>query len=247
MLGRMEPDVRGGRARLRDPVVREAAVLSLVCAVIGVSYGVLAMSAGLSPLMAAATSVLIFSGGSQFAAVGVIAAGGTGLAAVASGVLVAGRFLGFGTAVAKLLPKHQGRRALASHLVIDESAALAIGRSVTDGEAAGRLAFWGAGGGVFVGWQIGTWLGIYAGQHLPDPGALGIDAAFPALFLALLAPLVRGRRELVAAVAGALIAVLLVPVAPAGVPIIASAGGVAIAMCVPRSPADPLGGQERTV
>jgi len=227
---------QGVAASARDPVLREAAVVSIVCTVIGVSYGVLSLSAGMSPLVTVATSLLIFSGGSQFAAVGVIAAGGTGVAAVLSGILVAGRFLGFGTAIARFLPQPFGRRALASHFVIDESAALALARSATHGEGTARRAFWAAGGGVFISWQVGTWIGIVAGQNLPDPGVLGLDAAFPALFLALLAPLVRGRRELVAAVSGALIAIVLVPVAPAGVPIIASAGGVVVALCVPRQP-----------
>ena len=220
---------------LGDRVLREALVISVACAVIGVSYGVLATSVGLSPLMTAATSLLIFSGGSQFAAVGVIAAGGSPIAAVLSGLLLAGRFLGFGTAVIPWMPDGLGRRAVASHLVIDESVAMALGWAATDGPHAARRAFWSTGAGICGFWQIGTWIGVLAGQNLGDPGALGLDAAFPALFLALLAPLVRSRREVVAAVAGALIAILLVPVAPAGVPIIASAGGVLVALSVPRA------------
>lgn len=203
--------------------LRDTLVLASAVGVFGVSFGALAVAAGLSPAMACAMSALVFAGGSQFAAVGVVAAGGSPAAAVASGLLLNARYVAFGLAVAPRLSSGRGGRALAAHLVIDESSAVAL-REPDDHGA--RRAFWATGLAVFVLWNAGTALGALAGEAIGDPAALGLDAAFPAGFLALLAPLLRDASSRAAALGGVAIAVALLPVAPPGVPVLAAAGGV---------------------
>lgn len=216
-------------------VVRRALGLGLAVGVFGVSFGVLAVTAGLSVPVACALSVLVFAGGSQFAAVGVIAAGGSPVAAVAAGLLLNARYAAFGVAVAPVLGGSRLRRALAAQLVIDESSAMALGE--TD-PAMARRAFWVTGVAVFVLWNAGTVVGALAGGGIADPAVYGLDAAFPAGFLALLGPLLRGRRARAAAAGGVLLALALTAVTPPGVPILASALGALAGLAV-REPAQP--------
>lgn len=201
-------------------VVRQAIVVGVAVGLYAISFGVLAAAAGVSWPMACAMSALVFAGGSQFAAVGVIATGGSPLAAVAAGLLLNARYVPFGLAVAGLLRGGLPRRMLAAQLVIDESAAMALGQA--DARDAQR-AFWWTGAAVFVCWNIGTAAGALIGQAVADPRALGLDAAFPAGFLALLGPLLSSRRVQLAAVTGAIIAVVLTPLTPPGVPVFCAA------------------------
>ena len=217
------------------PLVRQSVVLAVAVGVFAISFGVLAEATGLSWQMTCAMSLLVFGGGSQFAAVGVVAAGGSPVAAVAAGLMLNSRYAPFGLALAPTLRGGLARRMLAAHLVIDESSALALAQD--DPRLRERL-FWFAGVAVFVLWNAGTALGAFAGQALGDPRALGLDAAFPAGFLVLIGPLVRRPGALRAAVAGALIAVALVPVAPPGVPILV-AGLAALVGLRPGRPTPP--------
>ncbi|MPZ87783.1 MAG: branched-chain amino acid ABC transporter permease [Nitriliruptorales bacterium] len=219
-------------------IVRDALALGVAVGVFGLSFGVLATASGVSAPMACALSALVFAGGAQFAAVGVIAAGGSPLAAVASGLLLNARYAAFGLALAPVLRGTLLQRAAAAHLVIDESAALALGRRDQD-EA--RQAFWTTGIVLFVLWNTGTLLGALAGGGIGDPAALGLDAAFPAGFLALLFPLLTGPRTRVAALSGAGIALALTPFVPPGVPILAAVLGALAALAVPRH-GDPTAG-----
>lgn len=203
-----------------SPLLRQALVLAAAVGVFAISFGVLAQATGLSWQMACAMSALVFGGGSQFAAVGVVAAGGSPVAAVAAGLLLNTRYAPFGLAIAPSLRGGLARRMLAAQLVIDESSALALGQ--TDPALRERV-FWVAGVAVFVFWNLGTLIGAVAGQALGDPRALGLDAAFPAGFLVLLGPLLRDAGAKRAAVAGALIAVALVPFTPPGVSILVAA------------------------
>ena len=173
--------------------------------------------------MACAMSLLVFGGGAQFAALGVVAAGGTPVAAVAAGLLLNTRYLPFGLAVAPDLRGGLLKRMLAAHLVIDESSALALGQA--DPRRREQM-FWITGVAVFVLWNAGTAIGALAGQSLGDPKAFGLDAAFPAGFLGMLAPLLRSGAHKRSALAGAIIAVVLVPIAPPGVPVFVAAAGV---------------------
>jgi 4-azaleucine resistance transporter AzlC len=206
-----------------------AAGIGLAVGVYGVSFGVLAVAAGLSPAQACVMSMLVFTGASQFAFVGVLAGGGGALAAMGPAVMLALRNAVYGLSLASILPRRLRDRALAAHLVIDETTAMA--RAEDDPEAA-RRAFLATGVSVWLCWNAGTLAGALAGGGIGDPAALGLDAMFPAAFLALLAPQLRRPGAPVAAVAGALIALALLPVTPAGLPVMAALGGVLAARAV---------------
>ncbi|GIW13929.1 MAG: hypothetical protein KatS3mg062_1368 [Tepidiforma sp.] len=209
--------------RVLDGSVAAIPVAALV-AVFGASFGVLARTSGFPLLGAVAMSATTFAGSAQFAAVSILAEGGGLAAAVVAAVLLNARYGPIGLSVAPYLPGAWLRRVLASQLVVDESWAIA---SRTDGSVSPQRLI-GAGLAVYLGWVGGTALGAAAGNALADPAALGLDAAFPALFLGLLAPRVREPRARRAAAAGALIALVLVPFTPPGVPVIAAAAGAVL-------------------
>ena len=189
------------------------------------SFGVLAVAAGLSVAQTCAMSLLVFTGASQFAAVSVISAGGSVAAALAPALLLAGRNAVYGLSLVPILRDRLPTRAVESQLIIDESTAMARSRSHLGPDAA-RHAFLATGISVFVCWNLGTLIGALAGGGIANPKTLGLDAMFPAAFLALLAPQLRRPGAPVAAVSGALIALALVPFTPAGVPILAAVIGV---------------------
>jgi len=215
---------------------RDIWVLSAAVGVFGVSFGVLATTGGLTVAQACVMSLLVFTGASQFAAVGVLEAGGSLGSAFGSALLLAARNAAYGVALAPTMSRRPlGRRLLAAHLVIDESTAVATAQQ---GRSAREHAFWATGIAVFVFWNVGTALGALAGDAIGDPEALGLDAAFPAGFVALAVPHLRTRQGRVAAACGALIALALIPLAPAGVPIVAAVLGVVPALLFVR-PAGP--------
>ena len=202
-------------ARIRDGV-RAALPLAIAPLLFGASFGLLAIDSGLGPVGAVAMSATTFAGSAQFAAASILETGGGAAAAIVAALLLNARYVPLSLAVASIFPGSRRRRALESQLIVDESWALA-GRS-------GRFEYGvliGAGILLYVLWVGGTALGTVAGDLL-DPEAIGLDAAFPALFLALLAPYLRERRALLTAVAAAAITVVLLPFAPPGVPIVAA-------------------------
>lgn len=222
----------GAVTALRDDPARRrllARALSLAAAVapFGLAFGVLSTQAGLHPLTAVGFSVLVFTGSAQFAAVAVLAGGGTVAAAVVAGLLLNIRCVAFGLVMAPVFPRSFARRALAAQLMIDE--AMAVGTSVDEpslrwfGYVAGGL-------GVFVAWNLSTLVGALV---VPATGSLvtdlGIDATIPAAFLALVWPRLADPLQRRIAVLGAVIALALVPVLPAGLPIIAAAAAVPLA------------------
>ena len=204
-----------------------AAPFAVAVGFFGVSFGVLATSGGsLGAAPAIVMSAITFAGSAQFAAVSVLAAGGGAPAAILAALLLNARYLPIGISVARFLHGGRLRRFLESQLVVDESWAIAARR---DGEYdADRLI--GAGITLWVAWVAGTVVGVVGGEALGDPATLGLDAAFPALFLALLVPLLRDRVAVVAALLGAAIALALLPVAPPGVPIVAAAAAALIGL-----------------
>ena len=204
-------------------ILTRAAGIGVAVGVYGISFGVLAVASGLSPAQACVMSMLVFTGASQFAFVGVLAGGGGALAAMGPAVMLAVRNAAYGLSLASILPPRLRDRALAAHLVIDETTAMA--RAQSDPDAA-RHAFLATGVGVWVFWNLGTLVGALAGGGIGDPRTLGLDAMFPAAFLALLAPQLRRPGAPVAAVAGVVIALAVVPFAPAGLPIVAALAGV---------------------
>lgn len=182
------------------------------------SFGVLARAAGFGWLAPIAMSATTFAGSAQFAAVSVLGDGGTVAAAVTAALLLNARYGPIGASVAPWLTGSAPSRFLHAQLVVDESWAIAA-------EGGGRFdprMLVGAGLVLYASWVGGTAIGSVGGEALGDPATLGLDAAFPALFLALLVPQVRGRRTLVAAALGTAVALSLTPLAPAGVPIIAA-------------------------
>jgi 4-azaleucine resistance transporter AzlC len=204
-------------------IVRDAVSIGLAVGVYAVSFGVLAVAAGMSAAQACVMSMLVFTGASQFAFVGVLAGGGGALAAMGPATVLAARNAAYGLSLAPILRGGLAHRALASQLVIDETTAMA---QAQEDPAAARRAFFATGISVWVCWNAGTLLGAVLGSGLGDPRALGLDAMFPAAFLALLAPQLRRPGAPVAAVAGGIVAVALLPFAPAGVPVISALAGV---------------------
>lgn len=218
---------------MRDKVTRDALAIGIAVGIFAIPFGVLAVATGATVPMASAMSALVFAGGSQFAAIGVIAAGGSPIAAVASGLMLNGRYTAFGMALAPLLPGSLGYRAAASQFIIDESSAFALARRDRPEEA--PRAFWWTGVSVFVLWNLGTIIGAVAGETIGDPKTFGLDAAFPAGFLALLMPTLKTRNERAAAVLGAVLALIAIPLLPAGAPVLVSALGAVIVWCFPLS------------
>jgi 4-azaleucine resistance transporter AzlC len=208
-------------------VVRDAVLLGAAVSAIGASYGLLAHAAGISPLMACAMSLLIFAGGSQFVLVATAATGGSVATGVLAALLLNARHVPFGVSLAPVLRGSLARRALASHIVIDESTAFALAQPTPERS---RRAFFAAGLSIFVFWQLGTAVGTVAGGVLGDPRSLGLDAAFPAGILALLASRLGARSAQVAAAGGAAAALATTPLLPAGAPIlVAACAGLVVA------------------
>ncbi|MFA5565932.1 MAG: AzlC family ABC transporter permease [Acidimicrobiia bacterium] len=205
--------------------VRDGVILGAAVGLFGITFGVLAVAAGLNVAQASAMSLLVFTGASQFAVVGVIGAGGSPVSAVASALLLASRNGIYGLALHGRLSGGVAKRLFAAQFIIDESTALALGQ---DDPKASRAAFWAAGLSVFVFWNLGTLLGAMGGTVLGDPETWGLDAAFPAGFIVLAAPHVRSSEGRVAALAGAVIGLAAVPLLPVGAPIlVASLGALA--------------------
>jgi 4-azaleucine resistance transporter AzlC len=206
------------RPRLRDGV-RAALPLAPGPLFFGAAFGVFADAAGIGAAAATAMSATTFAGSAQFAAVSVLDAGGTLVAAIAAAVFLNARYAAMSVTVAAIVPGGRLRRLVSSQLIVDESWALS-GRS-------GRFE-WpilaGAGLFLYVLWVGSTAAGGLLGGLLGDPSSLGLDAAFAALFLALAMPYLRSRRAVQAALAATAVTLLLTPVSPAGVPIVAAAG-----------------------
>jgi 4-azaleucine resistance transporter AzlC len=195
----------------------------------GISFGVLARAEGFEPLAVIVFSVTTFGGSAQFAAVSVLGAGGTLASAVGAAVLLNARYLPMGLAAAPSFEGPAWRRLLESQLVVDEAWALSIVEE--DGERRfDRRLLVGAGMLLYAAWLVGTVAGVAAGGALGDPEDLGLDAAFPALFLALLVGQLSSRRAVVAALLGGAIALALIPVAPPGVPVIAATAACLIGL-----------------
>jgi predicted branched-subunit amino acid permease len=198
----------------------------------GISFGAIAVASGLDVLQACALSLLVFTGASQFAFVGVVASGGAPLPGAATALLLGSRNTLYGLRLAPLLGWTGWRRVAAAQLVIDESTAMSIGR---EGRAAARVGFLSTGLAVFVLWNLATLGGALAGTALGDPRTYGLDAAVGAAFLALLWPRLSDRRNQVVAVLGALLALSLVPVTAAGVPVLAAAAVALLAGVLTRA------------
>jgi predicted branched-subunit amino acid permease len=217
--------------------IRQALSVSVATGLYGISFGALSVAAGLSIGQTMALSALMFSGGSQFAVIGVLGAGGSALAALSGAGLLGVRNGLYGPRLRQVLGVRGPGRVVAAQLTIDESTAVASAQ--TDLPAA-RTGFWWTGVGVYVIWNALTLVGALAGDAMGDPRIWGLDAAAAAAFLGLLWPRLRERPALVAALLAAAIAVVLIPVAPAGVPVLAAVGGaVIVGLARPGTQAPP--------
>ncbi|MGN6251905.1 MAG: AzlC family ABC transporter permease [Marmoricola sp.] len=217
----------------RREIVGDGLAVALATGLYGVSFGAVSVAAGLSVLQTCALSLLVFTGASQFALVGVLAAGGSAVFAALSGLMLGVRNTLYGVRLAPLLGWAGWRRVLAAHVVIDESTAMSVLR---ESRVAARVGFLTTGVGVFVLWNLFTLVGAVAGSALGDPRDYGLDAAVGGAFLALLWPRLDSRTHRVTAVLAAALALGLVPVAAAGVPVLCAAA-VALVVGLRRSPA----------
>ena len=217
-----------GQRSVRE-ILLAAAPIATAIFVFGISFGVLAVAARLPAWSVVLMSVLVFAGSAQFAALGVIAAGGSVLTAIFAGALLNLRFVATGIAVAPSLPGGRLLRAVLAQLSIDESYALSA-RAGAPGRPDGKTLLI-SGASFYAVWVVGTSLGALLGPVLGDPKRLGLDAAFPAGFIALLWPMLSGRHAVRCAIGGVLAALALAPFTPPGVPL---AGAAVIGLWLAR-------------
>ena len=211
------------------PVVSASLTLGAVVGVFGIVFGVGAVSAGGSVLQACAMSLLVFTGASQFTAVSVIDSEGTTGSALSSAMVLAARNGVYGLTMARHLDGSLARRLLAAQLTIDESTAMATSQADRRSRA---TAFWITGVSVYVFWNLGTLIGAVAGSSI-DPQTYGLDAAFPAGFVAMVAPHYTTRNGRAAGVIGGLTALVTIPFVPIGMSILLA--GVAVLVGVRRT------------
>ena len=206
----------------RRRVLSDSLAVAIPVGTYGAAFGAASIAAGFSILQTCLLSLLLFSGASQFAVVGVMGSGGSAISAIATGSLLGFRNGLYGLKMAPFLKLRGFKRLIGAQLTIDESTGFAISQEGRGDEAA-RYGFWATGIGVYFFWNLFTLLGAIGAGAIGDPAAWGLDAVVPAAFLGLLWPRLTDNKTRVLAISAALLALLLVPFAPAGVPIIATA------------------------
>jgi predicted branched-subunit amino acid permease len=234
-------------AQRRREVVRQAWSVGVASGTYGVSFGALAVAAGLDIWQAQVMSLVLFTGGSQFAFVGIIGAGGVAAApaAIATSSMLGIRNGLYGLQTSRLLGVAGMRRLVAAQVTIDESTAVGIAQPEPPAQ---RLGFWQTGLAVFVLWNLSTLGGSLLGNAFGDPRRLGLDAAAAAAFVALLWPRLRSRDATATAVLAASIALVCAPALPAGVPVIlASAAALVVGLRHPGRHEAPLEGGDGTL
>jgi predicted branched-subunit amino acid permease len=225
----------GSRLPRGSTLVRDVALICLADGLVGLSFGATAVAGGLPWWVPITMSLLVFAGGSQIAAVGVVLAGGSPFAAVAAGAVLNTRLFPYGLAVADVVGAAGATgagpavrrwliRLLGTQIITDESVAFALRQ--TD-PARRRAAFWTCGLSLFGAWNVAVLLGVLAGSVVRNTNAFGLDATFPAVLIALALPALAELRTRVSAGTGAVIAVALTPVLPAGLPVLAALAGLA--------------------
>ncbi len=235
---------------MQGDLARDIALVLLADGIVGLSFGAIAVGSGLPVWLPMLLSVLVFAGAAQFLFVGIIAAGGNPVAAVLAGLLVNARHVPFGFAVGDVLGRGW-RKWVGTHVMIDETVAFALAQR--DAERR-KAAYWACGVGLFVCWNVGVALGAVAGTAVSDTAALGLDAAFPAVLLALVLPSLRDKATGAAALVGVAVALAATPVLPAGLPVLLALLALPIALVLhgPRArertvrAADPASSGEET-
>lgn len=225
-------------ARLGPDLARDIALVCLADGIVGVSFGAITVAVGLPIWLPMLLSVVVFAGASQFLFVAIIAAGGSPIAAFAAGLLVNARHLPFGLAIGEVIRGPRWRKIVGSQLIIDESTAFALAEKEPERR---RAAFWGCGASLFVCWNIGVVAGAFGGTAIKNTDAFGMDAAFPAVLLALVMPSLKDRATRFAAIIGAVIAVAVTPLLPAGLPVLLALAALPLVLIGSRRRHFPAG------
>lgn len=215
----------------RRAVVRDALGVGVAVGLSGFAFGMTSAGAGLSLTQTCALSLLVFTGASQFALVSALGAGGAPIAAAAGALFLGTRNAFYGLRLSQVLRLPRAVRPFAAQWVIDETAAVALAQR---GRTAARLGFTVTGASLYALWNLTTLLGALGASALGDPDRWGLDAAGPAVFLALLTPMVKGRAERAVAALAVLLALAALPVLPAGVPVLVAALAAPLVMAVTR-------------
>lgn len=208
--------------------IRDIALVCLADALVGASFGAISVAAGLPLWLPVVMSLVVFAGSSQFIFVGILAAGGNPVAAVASALLANIRLVPLGFSIGEVFRNVSPlKRLLGTHLITDEAVAFSVAERDEDSR---RTAFWLCGIGLFVTWNIGVVIGTLGGGAITDTAALGLDAAFPAILLGLIMPALRDRATRNAALVGACIALVASMFLPSGLPVLLALVAVVPAM-----------------
>ena len=214
--------MRAGINMLNRGVIKAIVLVCLADGIVGLSYGSLAAAQGFPLWVPIALSTLVLAGASEFLFIGIVAGGGSPLTAAAAGLLVNARHLPFGIAVKDLVG--QGARSLLGcHIMNDESVVFGISQPALQQR---RVAYWLCGLGIFAVWPLTVIGGALIGRFIPDVSAIGLDAVFPAILIALIFPALRKRRTRIPALAGTALSVAVTPFVPAGMPVLFSLLGL---------------------
>jgi len=214
--------MRAGINVLDRGVIKAIVLVCLADGIVGLSYGSLAAAQGFPLWVPIALSTLVLAGASEFLFIGIVAGGGSPLTAAAAGLLVNARHLPFGIAVKDLVGQG-GRSLLGCHIMNDESVVFGISQP---GLQQRRVAYWLCGLGIFAIWPLTVIGGAMIGRFIPDVSAIGLDAVFPAILIALIFPALRKRRTRIPALAGTALSVAVTPFVPAGMPVLFSLLGL---------------------
>lgn len=201
----------------KKQVDRTALSVALTVGLYGAAFGAAGVTAGFSILQTCLLSILLFSGASQFAVVGIMGAGGAAISAIATATLLGFRNALYGLQMAPILRVKGIRRVLAAQITIDESTAVA---TLQDNDEDRKRGFYLTGIGVYIFWNLFTFLGALGASAIGDPSVWGLDAAVPAAFLGLIWPRLKNKLQFIVSAIAIAWALLLTPITPAGIPII---------------------------
>ncbi|MFD8496932.1 AzlC family ABC transporter permease [Amycolatopsis sp. NPDC059657] len=208
-------------------IIRDIGLVGLASTIVGLSYGAISVGSGFPVWLPMLMSVVVFAGASQFMFIGIVASGGNPVAAVLAGLLVNTRHLPFGFAIGDAMGTGWAARLAGSHLMADETVAFALAQEDTRRR---RAVYWACGMTLFVCWNVGVVTGAYAGSAIGDTDAFGLDAAFPAVLLALVVPSLKDRATRLPVAIGVVVALATSAFLPAGLPVLLALVGVFAAL-----------------
>ncbi|GAA1669331.1 AzlC family ABC transporter permease [Glycomyces endophyticus] len=211
---------------LDRPLLRDIAALAAGILIVGLSFGAIATSQGVPWWQSTAMSLFVFAGASQFATMGIMTAGGGLVAGVAAGLVLNLRHVPYGMAVGGVYWTSLRAKILGTHLLTDQSTAFAL--AAGDDARKAKHTYWTVAVSLFLVWNAGTVIGALAGRLIADPAVLGLDAALPAILLALVMPSLKDRRTLAAGLLGTAVALVTSFFLPAGVPVLLALVGLVV-------------------